>query len=171
MNDSSNKQSINDDKMLQAKVLELRVAFWQKRLDHTLQHTQTATKLIYLADGAVLGFFYFWIKALEISRAAILMSSFPILLLAIMNYFHGGLIGNQGSWYRGIDQKLRNIFDETDIKHTSTKLSKIFFKSTVIQHQAIHLAIAALLLVASILMFLYGIGCFSDIVPIKNVQP
>ena len=85
INDFSNKQPINDDKMLQAKVLELRVAFWQKRLDHTLQHTQTATKLIYLADGAVLGFFYFWIKALEISRAAILMSSFPILLLAIMN--------------------------------------------------------------------------------------
>lgn len=171
MNNSSKNQLTNDDKTFQAKMLELKVAFWQKRLDHTLQHTQTATKLIYLADGAVLGFVYFWIKALEISRAAILMSSFPILLLAIMNYFHAGLIGNQGSWYRGIDQKLRNIFDETDIEHTSTKLGKIFFKSTRIQHQAIHLAIAVLSLAAAILMFLYGIGWFPDIVPIHNIQP
>jgi hypothetical protein len=143
--------------------LKIKVDFWQKRLDHTIQHTQTATKLIYLADGAVLGFCYFWIKALEVSRAAIGTSSIPIILLSIMNYFHAGLIGNQQSWYRGIDEKIRGILSEDGIEHNPTILTKFFPKSTHGAYQAIHLAISLCLFIAGVLMIFYGFGFFEDI--------
>ena len=37
-----------------AKALELRTSYWLKRLDHTLTHTQTSSRLMYIVDGAVL---------------------------------------------------------------------------------------------------------------------
>lgn len=143
--------------------LKFRLEYWYKRLDHTLQHTQSATKLIYLADGAVLGFCYFWIKALGISRAAILTSALPVLLLAVMNYFHSGLLGNQQSWYNGIDKQLRCLLSEPEVEHSTTKLSSWFPKSTHRAYQAIHLAIFFALLFAGIIMLLYGFGCFPEI--------
>ena len=60
--------------------LELKVVYWKKRLEHTLQHTQTSTKLIYLIDGAVIGFCYFLVKSLAFSRTSILITAWPILL-------------------------------------------------------------------------------------------
>ncbi len=67
-------------------LLKHRLEYWHKRLDQTLQHTQTATKLIYMADGAVLAFGYFWLKALCMTRMAILTTVIPLLLLFVMNY-------------------------------------------------------------------------------------
>ena len=144
-------------------ILKLRLDYWHKRLDHTLQHTQSATKLIYIADGAVLGFCYFWIKALGISRAAIGTASLPIFLLAAMNYFHAGLIGNQQSWYNGIDKHLRRLLSEPEVEHLTTKFSRFFPKSTHRAYKAIHLAICFALLIAGILMVLYGFGYFTEI--------
>jgi hypothetical protein len=152
--------------------LKLRLEYWQKRLDHTLQHTQSATKLIYLADGAVLGFCYFWIKALGISRAAIGTPALPVLLLAVMNYFHSGLLGNQQSWYNGIDKQLRRLLSEPEVEHSTTKLSRYFPKSTHRAYQAIHLAIFFALLIAGLIMMLYGFGCFPEITILqKTSQP
>lgn len=143
--------------------LKLRLDYWYKRLDHTLQHTQSATKLIYLADGAVIGFCYFWIKALGVTRTAILTASLPVFLLAVMNYFHAGLIGNQQSWYNGIDQHLRRLLNEQEVNHATTVLGRFFPKSTHRAYQCIHLTIFLALLIAGILMVLYGLGYFPEI--------
>ncbi len=144
--------------------LELRLEYWHKRLDHTLQHTQSATKHIYLADGAVLGFCYFWIKALGVSRVAIGTASVPVLLLAVMNYLHAGLIGNQQSWYNGIDKHIRRLLHEPEVDHLVTNKIKIpFMRSTHRTYQCIHLAICVALLIVGIVMALYGSGCFPEL--------
>jgi hypothetical protein len=166
---SSNSSQRSCEEKDDTERLKLRVEYWYKRLEHTLQHTQIATKLIYIADGAVLGFCYFWITALGVNRAAIGTAGLPVLLLAVMNYFHAGLIGNQQSWYRGIDGKLRDLLGQSSVNHQDTWLSALFPKSTHKAYQLIHLSMFLALLVAGILMVLYGFGCFPELAkpPVK----
>jgi len=162
--------SVLDGQSQDTELMKLRVEYWHKRLEHTLQHTQTATKLIYLADGAVLGFCYFWIKALGVSRPSIGTASLPLLLLAVMNYLHAGLIGNQQSWYNGIDARLRILLDQPQVEHQKTWLTYLFPKSTHRTYQAIHLAICLALLIAGVSMLLYGFGIF-PVIPLHSVKP
>ena len=147
------------------KVLKLRLEYLQKRLDHTLQHTQSATKLIYLADGAVLGLCYFWLKAIGVTRGSIGAASIFVFLLAVMNFFHIGLIGNQQSWYNGIDSRLRLLLSEPEVEHPERKFSCLFPRSTHRAYQAIHIAICVALIIAATLMVLYYFGCFQPEVP------
>lgn len=159
------------DACAEREALHGKLEYWHKRLDHTLSHIHTATRLIYLADGAVLGFCYFWITALGVTRGAIFTASIPVFLLAVMNYFHAGMIGNQQSWFRGIDDRLRELLDEPEVKHKATCLSRIFVRSTHRAYQCIHLAIGVVLLAAGILMLLYGLGRFPDITPAHDRTP
>src|SRR3990170_7075170 len=79
--------------------------YYKIRLDHTLQHTQQATRLIYLANGAVLAALYFIVeKIFSNLDAPVAMAEFYLLeLLALMNLIHSALILRQGKWYRDID--------------------------------------------------------------------
>jgi hypothetical protein len=82
------------------------------------------------------------------------------------------MIGNQQSWYRGIDDRLRKLLGEPKVKHKATCLSRIFVvRSTHLAYQCIHLAIAVVLLVAGILMALYGSGRFADLKPPHDRTP
>ncbi len=83
-----------------AKLLELRANYWLKRLDHTLTHTQSSSRLIYLVDGAVLALLYFAIQTFGPSRQVVFLAAFPTFLLAALNLFHARLIAIQHSWYR-----------------------------------------------------------------------
>jgi hypothetical protein len=72
---------------------KLRAMYWSKRLDHTLTHTQTSSRLIYLIDGAVLALMYFSIRTLGATRPVILLASLPAFLLVALNGLHARLIG------------------------------------------------------------------------------
>lgn len=154
----------------QIEKLKLKSDYWHKRLDHTLQHTQTATRLIYIADGAVLGFCYFWIQALDFSRYAIGTATLPVFLLAVMNYFHACFITNQNSWYNGIDAKLFNLLSQSEVDHSEPPehiFDKYFLlKSLKSSHRAlraIYVAVCGSLIIACVFMILYGFfGCFND---------
>ncbi len=153
----------------ESELLKHRLEYWHKRLDQTLQHTQTATKLIYMADGAVLAFVYFWLKALGITRVAIGTTAFPLFLLAVMNYFHAGFIRSQQSWFNGFDRVLRELLSQKAITHTLAPTRLRFPESSHRCIYFIHLAMSVALLVVSILMLLYGIGLFPDL-PTPPIQ-
>ena len=135
-------------------LLKLRLEYLHKRLDHTLQHSQTATKLIYLVDGAVLGFCYFFIKELDKGPTAIIISAFSVLVLAILNYFHAGLIGNQQSWYAGIDTELRALLGLKEIQHSINPPPLCPASSHKIW-QRIHFILFGSLLITAFIMFLW----------------
>jgi hypothetical protein len=72
------------------KALELQTNYWLKRLDHTLTHTQTSSRLIYVIDGAVLALIYFAVRSFwsfGTSRQIIFLVAFPTALLALLNLY------------------------------------------------------------------------------------
>lgn len=99
---------------------ELRAEYWSKRLDHTLTHTQTSSRLIYLIDGAVLALVYFSVQTLCPTRSVILIGSLPTFLLAVLNGLHARLITLQHSWYSGIDTRLPELLAVDPVQHTKT---------------------------------------------------
>lgn len=105
------------EKAAQEKLTQLRVEYWSKRLDHTLMHTQSASRLIYLIDGAVLALVYFFIQTLGASRQVFVLASLPMFLLVILNSLHARFIRTQHSWYRGIDEKLRDLLGVNEVQH------------------------------------------------------
>lgn len=152
----------------QIEKLKLKSDYWYKRLDHTLQHTHIATKLIYIADGAVLGFCYFWIRNLNFEWYAILTAAFPVFLLAVMNYFHACFITNQNSWYNGIDAKLQNLLSQSEVDHSEQLKHKpeqstpifdefVLIKSSHRNLRAIYVAVCGALIIAGFVMISYGI--------------
>jgi MFS superfamily sulfate permease-like transporter len=82
------------------------------RLDHTLQHTQQATKLIYLVNGAVLALLYFIVR-LPPWEYQHRMVAIAVAALAWINFIHALLIYRQGGWYREIDNALRTTISPT----------------------------------------------------------
>ena len=76
---------------------KLRAEYWTKRLDHTLTHTQTSSRLIYLIDGAVLAFVYFSIQTFGATRMVILVTSLPTFFLVALNGLLARLITLQNS--------------------------------------------------------------------------
>lgn len=139
---------------------ELRAEYWSKRLDHTLTHTQTSSRLIYLIDGAVLALVYFAIQTLNATRPVILVASLPTFLLFALNGLHARLIRLQHSWYSGIDKKLRDLLKVDRVQHTS---SFRFLGSTHGVYRAMHTAIATLLFLGAVVMLLYGLGFFPEL--------
>ncbi len=141
---------------------KMRVDYWTKRLDHTLTHTQTASQLIYLIDGAVLALLYFAVGQLDISRTVILLSTFPVVVLAIINYLHSEFVRVQHHWYRNIDNKLIERLGETEIP-SPPKSSFRFLSSAHEIYRSIHVVIWVSLALLAVAMFLYGVGCFPNI--------
>jgi len=140
-------------------LLRMRVDYWIKRLDHTITHTQTSSRLIYLIDGAVLAFLYFLINAFGSGRNAILFLSIPVLVLSVLNLFHAEFISIQLNWYRGIDSKLLDLLGQDKIEHT--KRSWYQFSSAHGVYRCMHFLIAAFLSALFLLMLLYGLGMFT----------
>lgn len=139
---------------------QLRVEYWGKRLDHTLTHTQTSSRLIYLIDAAVLAFVYFSIQTLGATRLVVMVASLPTLLLVALNWMHARLIEVQRSWYSGIDAKLREVLGVEAVQCPTTLRR---WNSTHGIYRAMHSAIAAFLFVAAVLMLLYGLGWFPEL--------
>jgi hypothetical protein len=135
-------------------ILKLRVEYLQKRLEQTLQHSQTATKLIYLVDGAVLGFCYFFIKEFGKNPISIGIAAFSVFVLAILNYLHSGLIGNQQSWYNGIDEQIRNLLSLEKISHSTNSLP-LCPKSSHKIWQRIHLFLFGSLIIVTVVLILW----------------
>jgi hypothetical protein len=84
--------------------------FLINRLDHTLTHTQTSTKHIYLVNGAILAAAYFtfdreWPLWVSFSVTAALSAP-----LCIVNWLHANFLNVQNAWYRAIDEKIRKVF-------------------------------------------------------------
>ncbi len=146
--------SQTDSPVNKNEILKLRVEYLQKRLEQTLQHSQTATKLIYLVDGAVLGFCYFFIKELGKGPFSIGIATFAVLVLAVLNYFHAGLIGNQQSWYNGIDYQIRSLLHLEEIKHTNKPLP-LCPKSSHKIWQRIHYVLFSSLIVVTFILFIW----------------
>ena len=76
--------------------------YYKVRLEHTLQHTQQSTKLIYVVNGGILALVYFVVRlpSWPYQQA---MIAFVVEALAIINLIHAGLIVRQGKWYSNID--------------------------------------------------------------------
>lgn len=86
------------------------IDYFTKRLDHTITHTQTATKLIYLVNGAILAAVYFEFGKIQPIWAAFLVGSILTILLSIVNILHANFMAMQSAWYRTIDQEIRKVF-------------------------------------------------------------
>jgi hypothetical protein len=139
------------------KLLSLRVEFWSKRLDHTLSYTQTATRLIYLVDGAVLALLFFLIQTLGTTRSVIFIIAFPTILLSLLNLLHSRFMSLQHSWYTGIEAQMRQLLGQEQIVH---RPARRYFASTHGVYRAIHILIWLFLTAAAVVMLLYGLGYF-----------
>jgi hypothetical protein len=132
---------------------KLRVEFWTKRLDHTLTHTESASRLIYVVDGAVLALLAFIAEKLRPSGPEELFVAIPVAFLALLNYYHAEIIMRQREWYNAIDQRIRETLDNErtiDFKSDST------LGGTHHIYSRIHRAIAWFLLVAALAIGVHG---------------
>jgi hypothetical protein len=86
------------------------IDFLTQRLEHTIGHTQTATKLIYLLNGAILAAVYFELGKVQPISAAFKVAAFLTFLLSIINFLHANFLATQNAWYRVIDQEIRRVF-------------------------------------------------------------
>jgi len=139
----------------------LRAEYLGKKLDHTITHTQTASKLFYMVDGAVLALVYFVIGKLGGTRTAVLISCLPIMTLLILNILHSEFVRLQGHWYRATDDRLRTRLGELEIEEPEE--SKLKFSSAHGVFRAIHLVIAGALFIICGAMIAYGLGVFQEI--------
>lgn len=134
---------------------KLRAEYWSRRLDHTLTHTQTSSRLIYLADGGVLALVYFVIQAFCAAKQIVVFASIPMFVLSL-------LIMTQRRWYEGIDDKLRTLLRVKSIAQDKQPRWK-FWKSTHKLYASMHWVIAGASFIMAVLMFLYGFGLFPDL--------
>jgi hypothetical protein len=78
--------------------------YFKIRLDHTIQHTQKATSLLYLIDGALLAMFYFVVEKLGSWPVERGIQAFILILLGLLNAVHGYFLLRQSVWYAILDQ-------------------------------------------------------------------
>lgn len=78
--------------------------YYKVRLEHTIQHTQQSTNLIYLVNGAILAMLYFVARSPEQYVSAVLL----LCILSIVNIAHAALIVRQGKWYFNIDEAFKS---------------------------------------------------------------
>ena len=158
-----------------------------KRLEHTISHTQTATKLIYLINGAILAAVYFEFGKVKPISAAFLVAGILTLLLCIVNFFHANFMAIQNAWYRTIDQEIRNVFINTeDInklwpKHLGESLDEtlksykgyycfFLFNRTHLIYVWIHLILAISLLIFSLSFFYMSCRPPTNVNIVNNYQ-
>ncbi len=140
--------------------LEIRSNYWLRRLDHTLTHTQTASRLIYVVDGAVLALIYFAVQTLGASRQVVALMSAPTLLLVVLNAFHARLVIIQRDHYLAIDAQLRQLLHQPEVQFRTPRRC---LASTHGLHCAMHIVVALFLAIAALAMILYWRGWFAEI--------
>lgn len=146
------------------------IDYFITRLEHTISHTQAATKLIYLVNGAILAAVYFEFGKIKPISIAFLVGGILTLLLSIINFLHANFMAVQNAWYSAIDREIRNVFltfnNMTEVwpKHLGDKLDQVLnsyksyyrffpFNRTHRVYVWIHLTLAIFLLFFSISFF------------------
>lgn len=132
---------------------KLRVEFWTKRLEHTLNHSESASRLIYIVDGAGLALLAFIVEKLRPSGLELVFVAVPIAFLALINYYHSQIILRQREWYNAIDGRIRETLanePRLDFK------SQIKLGGTHQIYSRIHIAITWLLILAAVGVGAYG---------------
>lgn len=140
-------------------IKELRLEYWTKRLDHALNHMLTASKLIYLVDGAVLALIYFIADRFAYTRQFALAVFLVFLILAIINYLHSEFLRIQNHNYQIINKRILKILGESSEENELQ--GKFVIKWNV--YRLIHIIIAFALFIVFIFMLLYGLGYFPNI--------
>jgi len=124
---------------------------------------------MYVVDGAVLALLYFSTQTFGISpdgtlsRLVIGVLALPTFLLAILSELHVRFLLSQGSWYSEIDKKLLGLLHQLPARESN----RPWHSSTHGVYRAVHRLIAGFLLVATLLMLFYAIGC----IPALAVRP
>jgi hypothetical protein len=89
--------------------------YFKLRLEHTIQHTQQSTRLIYIVNGAVLGMIYFVIQASDFpARKGVIVLALSTLVM--INFLHVLLIFRQGHWYHAIDKELASTVKASPVR-------------------------------------------------------
>ncbi len=159
---------VNQSPDIDAKRLELSTDYWLKRLDHTLTHTQTSSRLIYIVDGAVLALIYFVVQAFGASRQIILVMSVTAILLLVLNLLHARFVIIQREHYLAIDAQLRQLLNQQQVQFRTVRKR---LASTHGIYCLIHLAIGLFIAIAAAAMIFYGLGYFQEIQLIKAAHP
>jgi hypothetical protein len=162
MNDANLRSDIDD------KRLELSTNYWLQRLDHTLTHTQTSSRLIYIVDGAVLALIYFVVQAFGAPRQIIFVMSIIMFLLMFLNLLHARFVIIQREHYRAIDDQLRRLLNQPKVQFQTVRKR---LASTHGIYCFIHVVIAVFIALAAIAMILYGVGYFQEIKLLKAANP
>lgn len=101
--------STSDDSVHQQRVFKF-IEFLTKRLDHTLAHSETSTRHIYLVNGAILAAVYFAFGRDWRLSVSLLVTAFLAVVLGILNWLHANFLHVQHGWYRTIDEEIRRVF-------------------------------------------------------------
>ena len=145
-------------------LMKLRSEYWSKRLDHTLTHTQTSSRLIYLIDAAVLALIYFTVQTLGPFRPVVGFASLPVFILVLLNSMHALLITAQKRWYNLIDVRLIDLLRATPAyQQEGSNETPHWWRSTHTIYTTMHVIIALVLTIMGILMVLYWWGFFSEL--------
>jgi hypothetical protein len=97
--------------------------YYKIRLDHTIQHLQQATRLIYFIGGAVVAMFYFVIEKIPDATSKRVFAIGLLVLLGLVNVIHGLLITVQSRWYKLFDKELAASTSAKIITRGKTRLS------------------------------------------------
>lgn len=153
-------------------LLQLRVEYWSRRLDHTLNHTDTSFRRMYLVDGAVLALVYFAMQTFgitptgEVSRRVSGIVAIPTLLLVGLNGLHVLLLRSQGKWYKKIDTVLRDLLGQ----ETAQEDKRPWYKTTHDIYAALHILVTVFLTIAAAVMLLYSFGRF-EVIMVRVSSP
>jgi hypothetical protein len=131
--------------------------YYRIRLDHTIQYTQQATRLIYFVSGAILLGFYFvvekgqqwaWAKGIGIGL---------LIILAAINFIHGLILVAQRDWYHRFDEALAKAAENAPvIRRDPKKISVHYFFAAI--HWIVAAGIIALAIVLILQFFLDSPG-------------
>lgn len=89
--------------------------YYKLRLEHTIQHLQQATRLIYLVGGAVVAMFYFVIDKMSTVPSHRTLAGMLLLLLCAVNVVHALFIREQATWYSRFDKALAESIGAKEI--------------------------------------------------------
>lgn len=152
------------DQTSDEQLLDKRVDYLKMRLDHTLTHLQTASKLIYIVDGAVLAFAYFVINAFGLTKPISIFLGTLAIVLAGLNFLHSRFILTQSHWYRENDKRIRKLLKEPDVgRLPDRKYTKDLFTSSHGNLKHIHVWITIWLVIMSVILILYACGLLGEI--------
>jgi len=79
--------------------------YYKIRLEHTIQYTNFASRLIYLVSGALIAGFYFVAEKATTWHGQRYAEVGILLFLAGVNVIHAVLLLAQGRWYRDLDRE------------------------------------------------------------------